>query len=92
MRGLAFNTAAWASSNWQPDADTGTTTDPLDDDTDDDGLLDGDEVNTYGTDPLDDDSDDDGLPDGPEVNEYGTDPNLADTDGDGESDGDEVAA
>ena len=31
-----------------------------------DGLIDGDEVNTYSTDPLDDDSDDDGWVDGEE--------------------------
>ncbi|NIQ19661.1 MAG: OmpA family protein, partial [Gammaproteobacteria bacterium] len=35
--------------------------DPLDPDSDDDGLLDGEELNTYGTDPLDLDSDGDGL-------------------------------
>lgn len=38
-------------------------TNPLDNDSDDDGLADGDEVAT-GTDPLDDDSDDDGTKDG----------------------------
>jgi len=42
-------------------------TDPLDSDSDDDGLTDGDEVNVYGTDPLDSDSDDDGLLDGYDV-------------------------
>ena len=41
--------------------------DPLDPDSDDDGLLDGAEVNTHATDPLDADSDDDGLLDGFEV-------------------------
>ena len=39
-----------------------------DDDSDDDGLLDGDEVDTHGTDPLSDDSDGDGLTDGDEIN------------------------
>jgi len=43
------------------------TTDPADADSDDDGLNDGDEVNTHGTDPNDTDSDDDTLPDGWEV-------------------------
>ena len=41
--------------------------DPLDPDSDDDGLLDGAEVNTHGTDPLDSDTDEDGLLDGFEV-------------------------
>ena len=47
-------------------------TDPNDADSDDDGLSDGDEVNTYGTDPNDADSDDDGLSDGEEVNTNNT--------------------
>ena len=41
-------------------------TNPNDDDTDHDGLNDGDEVNVYGTDPLNSDTDHDGLPDGDE--------------------------
>lgn len=48
-------------------------TDPMDADSDDDGLLDGAEVNNYGTDPNDSDSDDDGSNDGEEV-EAGSDP------------------
>ena len=65
-------------------------TNPLDPDTDDDGLSDGDEVNVYSTDPLDPDSDDDGILDGDEVNVHGTDPNDPDSDDDGLSDGEEV--
>ena len=65
-------------------------TDPLDPDTDDDGLNDGDEVNTHGTDPLDPDTDDDGLSDGDEINIYGTDPLDDDTDDDTMPDGWEV--
>ncbi|MDG1478496.1 MAG: MYXO-CTERM sorting domain-containing protein [Myxococcota bacterium] len=65
-------------------------TDPLDADTDGDGLSDGDEVNDYTTDPLDSDTDADGLSDGDEVNDHGTDPLDSDTDADGLSDGDEV--
>jgi len=65
-------------------------TNPLDPDTDDDGLSDGDEVNVYGTDPGDPDSDDDGLSDGDEVNVFPTDPLDPDTDGDGLLDGFEV--
>ena len=45
-------------------------TDPLDADSDDDGLDDGEEK-TAGTDPLDSDSDDDGLDDGEEVRTRG---------------------
>ncbi|MEM7244578.1 MAG: FG-GAP-like repeat-containing protein [Acidobacteriota bacterium] len=53
-------------------------TEPLDGaDTDDDGLLDGDELR-HGTDPTDPDSDDDGLLDGDEV-DLGTDPLVPDS-------------
>ena len=65
-------------------------TDPLDPDTDDDGLLDGEEVNTHSTDPIEADSDGDGLTDGAEVNTHSTDPSDADSDDDGLTDGDEV--
>ena len=66
--------------------------DPFNEDTDGDGLLDGIEINTHGTDPTLPDSDYDGLTDLAELEQYQTDPNLADTDLDGVSDGDEVAA
>ncbi|MCB8926734.1 MAG: protein kinase [Ardenticatenaceae bacterium] len=66
--------------------------DPFNDDTDGDGLLDGAEVNTYRTDPLRQDSDNDGLLDRAEIEQHQTDPTLADTDLDGASDGAEVAA
>jgi hypothetical protein len=59
-------------------------TDPLDPDTDGDGLTDGDEVLVYGTDPLVPDTDGDGLTDGDEVNVYGTDPLVPEQDGDGD--------
>ncbi|BCX46294.1 VonWillebr and factor type A [Haloferula helveola] len=78
-------------------------TDPTDPDSDDDGLLDGEETNTgvwvsaadTGTDPLDDDTDGDGLLDGDESNtgtwisssSTGTDPLDIDTDQDALSDG-----
>jgi hypothetical protein len=65
-------------------------TDPLNPDTDGDGLNDGDEVNTYFTNPVNPDTDGDGLSDGDEVNKYQTNPLLWDTDGDGLSDGQEV--
>jgi thrombospondin type 3 repeat protein len=54
-----------------------------DPDSDDDGLNDGAEVNTYGTNPMAADSDNDGLGDGEEVNVYGTNPMMADSDNDG---------
>lgn len=62
-----------------------------DGDTDDDGLLDADEL-VAGTDPRAPDTDGDGLTDGDEVATTGTDPLLADTDGDGIVDGDEVTS
>jgi len=65
-------------------------TDPLNPDTDGDGLKDGEEILTYKTNPLDPDTDKDGLKDGEEVFTYKTDPNKADTDGDGLKDGEEV--
>ena len=81
-------------------------TDPNDNDSDDDSLLDGAETNTgtwvstsdTGTNPLSNDSDSDGLLDGVETNtaEYidatntGTDPNDSDTDNDGLLDGAET--
>ena len=76
-------------------------TDPLDNDTDDDGLTDGFESRHRGFDPLDPDSDDDGVPDGeadrdgdglPNAaeDEHGTLVDRADTDRDGLSDGREV--
>jgi hypothetical protein len=61
----------------------------IDPDSDDDGLLDGEEI-AMGTDPDDADSDDDGLDDGEEVDVYGTDPLDPDTDDDGILDGTEV--
>ena len=74
-------------------------TDPTKNDSDGDGVLDGEEVNDNGTDPNDEDTDKDGLEDGVESktgifvdeDDTGTDPNVADTDFDGVNDGDEVA-
>jgi hypothetical protein len=65
-------------------------TNPTLNDTDSDGLPDGDEVNTYSTSPINPDSDDDGLADGDEVNTYGTSPINPDSDGDSISDYDEL--
>ena len=75
-------------------------TDPFDPDSDDDGLLDGEEVEPGAdgriTDPLDADTDDDGIGDGEEVTAgndgFITDPTAADSDGDGLSDGLETSA
>ncbi|MGJ3238814.1 MAG: TadE/TadG family type IV pilus assembly protein [Anaerolineae bacterium] len=69
---------------------------PLNDDTDGDGLKDGDEMNIHDTDPLDPDTDGDGEEDGAEIAD-GTDPLFYDSnvtpddpDGDGLSNDDEV--
>lgn len=64
--------------------------DPMNPDSDSDGLLDGEEVNQYGTNPLNPDSDNDGLMDGNEVMVFFTDPKSMDTDMGGLSDYDEV--
>jgi Cu-Zn family superoxide dismutase len=61
-------------------------------DSDEDGLVDDDEIDVFGTDPALFDSDEDGLGDGDEVNAFETDPLVFDTDGDGVGDGDEVEA
>ena len=66
-------------------------TDPDNPDTDSDGLLDGEEVLTWGTDPLNRDTDGDILLDGDEVHTYRTNPTNPDTDGDGIPDGVEIA-
>jgi len=59
-------------------------------DSDQDGLTDEEEINTYRTNPNDADTDRDGLFDREEVKVYHTDPNNKDSDGDGYSDGEEV--
>ncbi len=59
-------------------------------DTDGDGLLDGEEVNTYKTNLLEPDTDKDALKDGEEALTYKTDPNKADSDGDMLKDNEEV--
>lgn len=82
--GTPFDGTDAGSANFVPDADPATTTDPTDPDSDNDGLIDGDE---------------DANADGATTNTVGgtgdggsgeTDPNNADTDGDGLRDGDEV--
>jgi len=65
-------------------------TDPLNPDTDNDGLTDGDEVSNHKTDPLKNDSDDDSLSDNDELTTYLTNPLVYDTDNDSLSDGEEV--
>lgn len=81
-----------------PDGDSSTTTNPMNPDSDQDTLDDGDEdinhngvVDMYETDPNNGDMDNDGLPDGYEYG-YGTDPFDPDSDGDFWEDGDEVNA
>ena len=65
-------------------------TDPWNDDSDDDGLSDGTEVNTHGTSPIKADTDADGLTDSYEI-DRGLNPKNCDSDGDGMSDGWETA-
>jgi hypothetical protein len=65
-------------------------TNPLNADTDNDSLSDGDEVNINLTNPRVFDTDNDGLGDGDEVITHMTNPLLADTDLDGFSDGEEI--
>lgn len=65
-------------------------TDPLNPDSDGDGLRDGEEIRKYRTDPLNPDTDADGLPDGDEVQRGHADPLKLDTDDDGVNDGNEV--
>lgn len=64
-------------------------TDPWNDDSDNDGLMDGVEVNSYGTSPIRDDTDSDGLSDSYEI-DHGLNPRFNDSDGDGMTDGWEV--
>ncbi|MCM1327183.1 MAG: cellulose binding domain-containing protein [Bacteroidales bacterium] len=63
-------------------------TNPADNDTDGDNLLDNEEVNTYGTDPLQKDTDGDGLSDYDDIF-LGFSPLLVDTDNNGISDNEE---
>ena len=65
-------------------------TDPLDSDSDDDGLDDYQEIVIYGTKAIDNDTDDDGLDDYQEVMVHGTNPMSYDSDSDGISDYDEI--
>lgn len=65
-------------------------TNPLEPDTDNDGVFDWDEVKLYESDPLEPDTDGDELGDYDEIYVWGTDPNDIDTDGDGYGDGVEV--
>lgn len=66
-------------------------TNPLNSDTDSDGLSDGDEIHIYRTDLLSADTDRDGLNDGSELSLHNTNPLVDDTDGDGLSDGQEIS-
>ncbi len=84
---------------WSPDSDSDELsnyweirngTDMLNNDTDDDGLLDGQEMLIYNTDPLNNDTDGDMILDGTEVNTYNTSPLSNDTDTDGLDDYSEI--
>jgi hypothetical protein len=66
--------------------------DPLNSDSDGDGLSDGSEIYFHTTDPRAADSDSDELNDGAEINLHGSDPRDQDSDNDGLKDGEEVTA
>ncbi|MBX2802699.1 MAG: hypothetical protein KTR31_33775 [Myxococcales bacterium] len=73
--GLCADPKADADNDGLTNAEEGALgTDCLDDDSDDDGLPDGVEVNDYGTDPLDDDTDGGGTGDFDEILIFKTDP------------------
>ncbi len=59
-------------------------------DSDEDGIIDGEELMGWGTNPVKMDTDNDGLSDYNEIKVYSTDPLKPDTDGDGFADGWEV--
>ncbi|HUU78053.1 MAG TPA: hypothetical protein VMX55_06870 [candidate division Zixibacteria bacterium] len=93
---LAEDTDSDGLDDWEevnPGTD-GLLTSIADDDSDDDGILDGNEA-TYGTSPLDGDCDNDNILDGEEiiagVDGFITDPLDADTDSDGYNDDIEIA-
>lgn len=65
-------------------------TNPLETDTDNDGLFDREEVRSFRTDPTNADTDGDGLSDYNEIKRWFTNPLETDTDGDGYGDGEEV--
>lgn len=69
--------------NWHEHA---YSTDPFDDDSDDDGLLDGTEVFNTLTDPIDPDTDNDGVLDSLDNCPLTANPDQADSDGDGKGD------
>jgi Bacterial TSP3 repeat len=72
--------------NLTDDREAALGTNPHDPFSDDDGLNDGDEVDTYGTNPLRSDTDDDGVSDSNEADSCSS-PTNPDSDGDGLSDG-----
>jgi len=95
---ISLSLFAYLKANNDPDGDKLLNdeekqigTDPLNPDTDGEGLKDGEEVHTYHTNPLKKDTDDDELNDKEEIVTYKTDPLRADTDGDGLRDGEEIS-
>jgi hypothetical protein len=88
----AATTAADLDADNYPDgAELMAGLDPVNPDTDADGVADGDEGTLYGTDPLTGDTDGDGLSDGDELFAAGSDPLTWDTDGDGLTDAEDLS-
>ena len=81
-----FELAVLGTDPLNPDTDGNGVLDP-NEDADADGLTNGEEINQYATNSVLGDSDGDGLSDKAEIFEHGTDPVLEDTDGDGKNDG-----
>ena len=83
----------WDGDGADDEVEVAAGSDPTLADTDNDGLLDGEELTIYGSNPCLSDSDGDGLNDFDEVNgDPATDPAHADSDGDGFNDREELEA
>ncbi len=88
INGVGINDSDSDNLSDEEEAEFGT--DPLNPDSDYDGLYDGVELHDLNLNPLNIDTDEDGLPDGAEVNIYQSDPTRPDTDNDGVTDRQEV--
>ena len=80
----------WSNDGLRAGEDLYYGTDPLQSDTNSDGLTDYKEIKVYKTDPLKEDTDSDGLTDYEEIKEYNTNPLQSDTNSDGLTDYEEI--